>query len=66
MACPLLHGAAIMRYNSPYILLWPPYVVLGRPLRFAPMIYLLFFRALIFEAEERRPAGPLSGCRNVV
>jgi len=26
----------------------------------------LFFRALICEAEERRPAGPLPGCRNVV
>jgi len=25
-----------------------------------------FFRALIFESEERRPAGPLPGCRNVV
>ena len=43
--------------------LWPPYVVMGRPLCF--VIYLSF-RALIFEAEERRSAGPLLGCRNVV
>jgi len=28
--------------------------------------YLLFFRSLIFEAEERRPARPLPECRNAV
>ena len=26
----------------------------------------LFFRTLVFEAEERRPTRPLSGCRNGV
>jgi len=31
---------------------------------FTPVIY--FFHAVIFEAEERRPAGPLPGCRNMV
>jgi len=31
---------------------------------FTPVIY--FFQAVIFEAEERRPAGSLPGCRNMV
>jgi len=37
-----------------------PYVVMGRPLCFTPMIHLFMyyvFRALIFEAEECHPAG---------
>ena len=29
------------------------------------LINYYFFRVLIFEAEERRPAEPLLGCRNV-
>jgi len=42
-----------------------PYVVMGRPLCFIPVIYY-FFRALIFEAEKHRPVGPLPGYRNMV
>jgi len=29
-------------------------------------LFIYIFRAVIFEAEERRPSGPLPGCRNVV
>jgi len=42
----------------------------GRPSRWALahiVVYLfIIFRALIFEAEECRPTGPLPGCRNVL
>jgi len=44
--------------------LCPPCIVMRKPLCFAAVIY--FFCTLIFEAEERRPAVPLPGCRNVV
>jgi len=30
------------------------------------LLVIYFFRALIFDAEERRPAEPLPRCRNVV
>ena len=45
---------------------------MGTPLCFTHMICELLFiiyyfcRALIFEAEDCRPAAPLPGCRNVV
>jgi len=38
-----------------------PYVVMRGPLCFTTVIYYLFFRALIFEAEQRLP-----GCQNMV
>jgi len=50
--------------RSEVILLWPPL----RSNWQAIMFYscdLLFFRALILEAEERRAAGPLPRCANV-
>ena len=55
------------------VLLWPPLRSNGQAIIFYLcdlvlfiIICYLFFRALIFEAEERRPAGPLPRCRNVV
>jgi len=47
--------------------LWPPLLSNGQAIMFYSCDLLLFvFPALIFEAEERRTAGVLSGCRNVV
>jgi len=55
-------------------LLWPPLCSNGQAIMFYFCDLLLlfinflfiFFRAVIFVAEEHRPAGPLAGCRNVV
>ena len=51
-------------------LLWPPLRSNGQAISFYScdlfIYYYLFFRALIFEAEDRRLAGPLPRCRNVV
>ena len=56
-----LHSCGSM---APFTFCGCPNVVMGRPLCFTRVIYLviyhyLFFRALIFEAEKCRPAGPL-------